>query len=198
MAEYKNLPIGNLTSQFFANVYMNELDQFVKHKLKARYYVRYADDFVLLHEDREQLKQWQDEIVQFVDEKLKISLKLNEAKLLPLSCGINFLGYIQHIHYRLVRRRVAGNFEKKLDYWERKNNQGQLAFKDIEKLGAVISSYLAHCSKAKSYKIVCRILKEHQWLKNYYEIKKWKASIKSNIKNNHIVEQNKLFKGELS
>jgi RNA-directed DNA polymerase len=194
----KGLPIGNLTSQFFANVYMNELDQFVKHRLKAKYYVRYVDDFVLLHEDKDQLKQWQDEIVKFVDEKLKISLKLNEAKLLPLSCGINFLGYIQHIHYRLVRRRVVGNFEKKLEFWKKKDAQEPLTYKEIEKAGAVITSYLAHCSKAKSYKIVCRTLKEHQWLKNYYDIKKWKASIKNNIKNSHIIEQNKLFRGETS
>lgn len=54
----KGLPIGNLTSQFFANVYLNELDQFVKHTLKCRCYVRYVDDFVLLHEDRERLLQW--------------------------------------------------------------------------------------------------------------------------------------------
>jgi hypothetical protein len=69
------LPIGNLTSQFFANVYLNELDQFVKHTLKARWYVRYVDDFVLLHHDPAQLEQWRDEIVAFLDTRLRLRLR---------------------------------------------------------------------------------------------------------------------------
>ena len=61
----QGLPIGNLTSQFFANVYLNELDQFVKHKLKARYYLRYVDDFLILSKDKEELKKWRDDIGKF-------------------------------------------------------------------------------------------------------------------------------------
>ncbi len=61
----QGLPIGNLTSQFLANVYLNELDQFIKHKLKAKYYLRYVDDLVLLSQDKEQLKIWRDEIDKF-------------------------------------------------------------------------------------------------------------------------------------
>jgi len=109
----KGLPIGNLTSQFFANVYLNELDQFIKHVLKIKYYVRYVDDFVIMHEDREQLRVWLCKIKEFLAEKLKVTLK-NEVKVAPLSNGINFLGYVQHIFYRLVRRRVVNNFRNKL------------------------------------------------------------------------------------
>ena len=109
----KGLPIGNLTSQFFANVYLNELDQFIKHVLKVRYYVRYVDDFVIMHEDKEQLRRWLAEIKKFLAVKLKVTLK-NEVKVVPLSNGINFLGYVQHIFYRLVRRRVVNNFRNKL------------------------------------------------------------------------------------
>jgi RNA-directed DNA polymerase len=58
----KGLPIGNLTSQFFANVYLNALDQFVKHRLKARFYLRYVDDFILLHQNKEQLVVWKEQI----------------------------------------------------------------------------------------------------------------------------------------
>ena len=109
----KGLPIGNLTSQFFANVYLNELDQFIKHVLKIKYYVRYVDDFVIMHEDREQLRVWLCKIKEFLAEKLKVTLK-NEVKVAPLGNGINFLGYVQHIFYRLVRRRVVNNFRNKL------------------------------------------------------------------------------------
>jgi retron-type reverse transcriptase len=59
------IPLGNLTSQFFANVYLNELDYFVKHKLRIRYYVRYVDDFVILHEEKEQLEIWKEQINNF-------------------------------------------------------------------------------------------------------------------------------------
>ena len=69
----QGMPIGNLTSQFFANVYLSELDLFVKHKLKSRYYIRYVDDFVILHEDRRTLEMWRAEIDAFLRATLRIS-----------------------------------------------------------------------------------------------------------------------------
>ncbi len=122
----KGLPIGNLTSQFFANVYLNELDQFVKHVLKIKYYVRYVDDFVIMHEDKEQLRTWLAAIRQFLLEKLGLTLK-NEVKVAPLGNGINFLGYVQHIFYRLVRRRVVNNFRNKLRELEIIDSPAKLA-----------------------------------------------------------------------
>lgn len=75
---HHGLPIGNLSSQFFANVYLDELDQFVKHRLRARHYVRYVDDFVLLHESPQQLLAWRDAIERRLDERLR--LELNPVK----------------------------------------------------------------------------------------------------------------------
>ncbi|OIO41625.1 hypothetical protein COU56_04770 [Candidatus Pacearchaeota archaeon CG10_big_fil_rev_8_21_14_0_10_31_9] len=69
----KGMPLGNLTGQFFANLYLNELDVFVKHKLKAKYYIRYVDDFVALHKSKEQLEKWKKQINDFLKEKLKKS-----------------------------------------------------------------------------------------------------------------------------
>ena len=68
----KGIPLGNLTSQFFANVYLNELDYFVKHKLKCKYYIRYVDDFVILHSSKKQLEEWKIEINNFLKERLKL------------------------------------------------------------------------------------------------------------------------------
>ena len=65
------MPLGNLTSQFFANIYLNELDYFVKHELKAKYYIRYVDDFVILHESKEQLQVWKEKINAFLGEHQK-------------------------------------------------------------------------------------------------------------------------------
>ncbi|MDP2928482.1 MAG: reverse transcriptase/maturase family protein [Candidatus Omnitrophota bacterium] len=110
----RGLPIGNLTSQFFANVYLNELDQFVKHTLKARFYIRYVDDFVLLSDNINTLIKWRQDIETFLAEKLLLRLHPNRRKLQPISNGIDFLGYIIRRDYILVRRRVINNLKSRL------------------------------------------------------------------------------------
>ncbi len=80
----KGMPLGNLTSQFFANLYLNELDQFVKHKLRAKFYIRYVDDFVILHENKEQLEIWKININNFLQERLKIILHPSKSHVLKL------------------------------------------------------------------------------------------------------------------
>ena len=90
----RGLPIGNLTSQFFSNVYLNELDQFVKHRLKVRHYLRYSDDFVLVHGDQAQLLAWRERIEAFLAERLRLSLTDPLARPQPIRNGVDFLGYI--------------------------------------------------------------------------------------------------------
>jgi retron-type reverse transcriptase len=107
----RGLPIGNLTSQFFSNVYLNELDQFVKHQLKAQHYLRYSDDFVLVHEDPAQLLAWQEQIQTFLAERLRLTLTDPSAKPHPIRNGVDFLGYIVRPDYLLVRRRVVSRLK---------------------------------------------------------------------------------------
>src|SRR3989344_7939290 len=99
------MPLGNLTSQFFANVYLNELDYFVKHNLKAKYHIRYVDDFVILHNSKEQLENWKIEIDRFLMEKLKIKLHPQKSKVISLSRGIDFVGFRNFYYHRLLRKR---------------------------------------------------------------------------------------------
>lgn len=99
------MPLGNLTSQFFANIYLNELDYFVKHELKARYYIRYVDDFVILHRSKTQLKLWKEEIDNFLREKLKLELHPDKSKIISLSRGIDFVGFKNFYHFKLLRKR---------------------------------------------------------------------------------------------
>ena len=106
----KGLPIGNLTSQFFANVYLNELDQFVKHVLKCRYYLRYVDDFILVSESHRQLLLWQEKIEGYLKHRLDLSLKSGWG-IKRVSDGADFLGYIVRQDYVLVRRRVVNNLK---------------------------------------------------------------------------------------
>jgi retron-type reverse transcriptase len=101
----KGMPLGNLTSQFFANIYLNELDYFVKHKLRAKYYIRYVDDFVILHNSKEQLETWKKEIDKFLKENLKIELHSEKSRIISLSRGIDFVGFRNFYYYRLLRKR---------------------------------------------------------------------------------------------
>lgn len=167
----KGLPIGNLTSQFFANVYLNELDQFVKHELKCRHYLRYVDDFILLHPDPARLVRWQEEIARFLAERLLLELKQPRI-LQPVQSGANFLGYIVRPDYLLVRRRVVGNLWERLVRFERQQITGsdeqgwiiQLPPEPREQLRSVLASYLGHFQHASHYRLIQRVFTRFPWL----------------------------------
>jgi retron-type reverse transcriptase len=170
----KGLPIGNLNSQFFANVYLNTLDQFVKHELKCRHYLRYCDDFVLLHSDREQLEAWESDIERFLADRL--ALELNpKRKVAPVSNGVDFLGYIVRRDYRLVRRRVVNNLKRRLREYEARLVQrveGGVRYgfeRDIlDALAATISSYLGHFKLAKSFRLWVSLWRQFPFLAEYF------------------------------
>ena len=115
----KGMPLGNLTSQFFANVYLNELDYFVKHELKARCYIRYVDDFVILHKTKKRLEYLKSRISGFLNQKLKIGLHPEKSKILPLRNGITFLGYRVFYYYVLLNKRNIKNIMKKLLFFKK-------------------------------------------------------------------------------
>lgn len=108
------LPIGNLSSQFFSNVYLNELDQFAKHHLKVRHYLRYSDDFVLVHEDPAQLLAWREALAGFLADRLRLRLTNPLARPRLISNGLDFLGYIVRPDYLLVRRPVVNKIKVRL------------------------------------------------------------------------------------
>lgn len=114
------LPIGNYTSQFFANVYLNELDQFIKHSLKCQHYFRYMDDLLLLNSSREQLFKWRDDIRIFLETTLKLKLHPKKQVLQPATNGINFCGYIIKPDYTLIRRRTVKKLKSKLWHFNQK------------------------------------------------------------------------------
>jgi len=97
------LPLGNLTSQLFVNIYMNEFDQYIKHKLKVKHYIRYADDFVIFSEDKEYLKNIIPEIADFLGEELKLELHPNKIFIKTLNSGVDFLGWVSFSHHRVLR-----------------------------------------------------------------------------------------------
>jgi len=97
------LPLGNLTSQLFCNIYMNEFDRFLKHKLKTKYDIRYADDFVLFSENREWLAEQISPIRDFLQERLRLTLHPKKLSLKTLASGVDFLGWVHFPDHRVLR-----------------------------------------------------------------------------------------------
>lgn len=107
-----NVPIGNLTSQWFGNLYMNELDTYIKHKLKIKCYLRYCDDFALFSNDKKQLNEAKHQIIKFLNEELKLTL--SKCDLFQTSQGVDFLGYRHFRKYILIRKSTVKRVKKRL------------------------------------------------------------------------------------
>ncbi|MEK9178294.1 MAG: reverse transcriptase/maturase family protein, partial [Patescibacteria group bacterium] len=147
--EGKGIPLGNLTSQIFANIYMNELDQFVKHKLRVKYYLRYADDFIILNSDRGLLDRYTS-IPVFLEENLKLELHPSKIIMRKLSWGIDFLGYIVLSRYILPRTKTKKRMIRKMILKLDENTKGRIS---KNSLNQTIQSYLGYLSHASAYKL---------------------------------------------
>ena len=145
----KGMPLGNLTSQFFANIYLNELDQYVKHELKAEYYIRYVDDFVILHQSRKLLVEHKEKIDIFLQSKLLLELHPEKSKILLLDQGVGFLGFKIFYHYKILTAKNKRKFRNKLKSM-RKDYQSEKI--DREKIVEKFEGWLAHASNANTYK----------------------------------------------
>lgn len=144
------LPIGNLTSQLFANIYMNEFDQFIKQKLKIKYYARYTDDFVIVSENKQYLEDVLKPISDFLDKELKLILHPNKVSVRKLHNGVDYLGYIVLPHHKLLRtktkNRIYNNLSRKLDEYKVDKVQKEAVEQSLY-------SYLGTLSHANAYKV---------------------------------------------
>ena len=111
--EEKGIPIGNYTSQFFANIYLNELDKYIKEELKVKYYVRYMDDFCLLLPNKDICRKLLNKIKIFLNDKLKLDLNI-KSRYYPSKFGLNFCGYIIKENKITLRRRFVKNINRKI------------------------------------------------------------------------------------
>ncbi|UZE94343.1 MAG: hypothetical protein IB618_02080 [Candidatus Pacearchaeota archaeon] len=149
----KGMPLGNLTSQFFANVYLNELDYFVKHQLKTKYYIRYVDDFVILHENKIQLEIWKFYIGKFLEEKLKLELHPEKSRVIPLFKGVDFVGFRNFYYFKLLRKRNIRNILLRIE-------QYKIGFLSYEKMIESYQGWQAYAKWANSFKLRKEIQKD--------------------------------------
>ena len=144
------MPLGNYISQFFANVYLHELDQFVKHELKAKYYLRYVDDFVLFSKNKERLVQWKEQINFFLKNHLFLELHPEKSKTIFLKRGFTFLGYKIFYHHRLLKRNNIRKFERN---FADKASLYKNSFITYEKLALSLSGWFGYAKWANTYSI---------------------------------------------
>jgi RNA-directed DNA polymerase len=149
----KGMPLGNLTSQFFANVYLNELDYFVKHTLRAKYYIRYVDDFIIFHKSKIQLKIWKVYISNFLKSELKLELHIDKSKVIPLSRGVDFVGFRNFYQFKLLRRRNINKFKDKIKMFNTQEVSG-------EKFMESLNGWTAYAKWANSYNVM-KLLSEN-------------------------------------
>jgi len=146
----KGIPIGNLTSQLFANIYLNELDCFIKRNLRARYYIRYMDDFLILDFSKKKLHQAKEEIRRFLENNLRLKLHPKKANVCPADKGIDFLGYVVFENYRLLRKSTIKRFIKRTKKYAKKVEQNQLT---KDKFAQSVASWTAYAGFGNSWRL---------------------------------------------
>jgi retron-type reverse transcriptase len=156
--QQKGIPIGNLTSQLFANIYLNELDYFVKHDLRVKHYVRYVDDFIILGKDVKCLHNIWQEIHIFLENQLYLKLEPRKTQINKISFGADFVGYVAFKGCVRVRTKNYQRFRRKLKLRIEKYHQGKITFSSLD---ASFVSYLGHLSHTNSNRIRENIKEEH-------------------------------------
>lgn len=159
----KGLPLGNVTSQLFANVFLNELDQFVKHILQEKYYIRYCDDFVIVSRDVLHLKNLAPKLGEFLQNRLQLILHPRKVQIRKLKQGVDFLGYVTLPHFRVLRTKTKQRMFRKIKKKVEEFNES--LFTDFE-LNQSVQSYLGMLKHCQGHNLETK-LKNEIWLNKF-------------------------------
>jgi len=152
----RGLPLGNLTSQFWANVYLNDLDHFIKRDLKCRSYLRYVDDFLLFNSDKRELLRWRADLIEFL-QSLRLTIHENSAQIRPCFQGLTFLGFIVYPDHRRLKSASGHAFEHRIKKLLRAYQDGEI---EQDKISASVRGWLAHCDHGDTWGLRRAILKK--------------------------------------
>jgi len=144
-----SIPIGNLTSQMFANIYLNELDQYCKHELKIHYYIRYMDDIIILGDDKKRLVEIKTEIETFLRERLKLRLN-DKTAVRPVGMGIEFVGFRVWASHVKLRKSTALKMKRRLKEIKYLYAEGLV---DLDTVKGVLASYFGMMQHCNSYNL---------------------------------------------
>lgn len=151
----KGMPLGNYTSQFFANIYLNKFDYFVKHTLRIKYYLRYVDDFVILHKNKQKLERYKKYIKEYLH-SLGLRLHPDKSSIIPLHQGISLLGFRVFYHFNLLKKSNINQIKRNLNIWKRNYFEGV----PYENIISHLEGWLAHAKHGNTYNLRKNILKE--------------------------------------
>ncbi len=159
----KGLPIGNLTSQLFGNVYLNDFDRFIQYKLGCKHYGRYVDDLVIVHQNKEYLKSIIPLLKEYLEKNLVLKLHPKKVYLQHYSKGVSFLGTIIKPHRIYIKNQIKGNFYNKLQGYKKlfALRQNKLNKENIQKFLSSINSYLGIVKHYHTYKLRKKMLELH-------------------------------------
>lgn len=167
------MPLGNTLSQICANVYMNLLDQFCKRKLSIKYYIRYADDIVIIVKNKEEAKRILNLVKSFIEKELNLRTNINKTKIFPINQGVNVVGFKIYSTHRLLRNDSKKKIKRK------SNKMGQLILEGrmtVERAEQILNSWFGHAKNCCSYNFIKRLL-----FKNPYIYMSEENSLKINI-----------------
>ena len=168
----RGIPIGNLTSQLFANIYLHEVDMYAKQTLKIHHYIRYMDDILLFHPDKTVLHEWKTKLTEFLYEELYLTINPRKVRIYPARIGVDFVGYVIYPHASRVRassvRRFRRQFNKKLH----RLVENKTSVKSVDATFAAWSAHVMHSNgralieqeriKKDNYTFVWWALKEYR------------------------------------
>lgn len=156
------MPIGNLTSQLFANVYLNELDQYVKHSLRIHYYIRYMDDVIILSDDKKHLHKAKEDIEIFLKSVLTLDLN-NKTAIRPTSLGVEFVGFKIWPTHRKLKKATLKKIKRRVKGLQKAYAEGLI---DFDKVNASMQSYFGIMGHFNSYNFKTKLLNECVFRRN--------------------------------
>lgn len=153
----RGLPIGNLTSQFWSNVYLNDFDWFVERELGCAAYLRYVDDFVLFGDDKRELWAHKQAIIDWLAQE-RLTVHAAQMQVLPAHCGIPWLGFVVYPTHRLVKRRNAVNFTRRLERNIDGYQAGRITFGELD---ASVQGWINHVRYADTWGLREHVFASH-------------------------------------
>lgn len=159
--DYVGLPLGNTLSQLCANIYMNEVDQYSKRKLGLRFYVRYADDTIVIVENKEKAVETLGLIAKFNSEVLNLKMSRDKTKIFPLSQGVNAIGYKIHATHRLLRNSSKKKIKRKAKRFPNSISEGRM---EVSKAEQILNSWLGHAKRGSSHNFIQSLIGRNSYI----------------------------------
>lgn len=156
------IPLGNVTSQDFANIYLNEIDQYVKRFLGVRYYTRYMDDMIAIVDGKPAAQELKEEMCSSLEKWLNLVANPKKSQIFPLAQGVNAYGYKIWTTHRLVRDQSKRAMKRRIKAMDRKLKAGEIELHDVEQ---AVNSWLGHARHSNSFNLAKKIFEPYPYIK---------------------------------